>query len=98
MIDAGVVEAQVGAPSRAPEGAKKKRRPPAVPKQVLGLLLIEQLAEALGLPLKTLKRLASESCLPCVRFGNRWYYDPVQVADRLRRSADKNRDGEYRFE
>jgi hypothetical protein len=98
MIDAEVVEAQAVVPSGAPEGAKKKRRPPAVPKQVLGLLLIGQLAEALGLPLKTLKRLASENCLPCVRFGNRWYFDPVLVADRLRRQADKNRDGEYRFD
>ncbi len=74
---------------------KKKRRPPAVPKQALGLLLIEQLAEHLGLPLKTLKRLASESRLPCIRYGNRWYYDPKQVADELRRRANKNRDGEY---
>ncbi len=62
------------------------------------MLLIEQLAEHLGLPLKTLKRLAAESRLPCIRLGNRWYYDPEQVATKLRRRADKNRDGEYRFD
>ncbi|HZY84064.1 MAG TPA: helix-turn-helix domain-containing protein [Gemmataceae bacterium] len=99
MIDAEVVEAQAEVPSGAPEGAtKKKRRPPAVPNQILGLQLIERLAETLGLPLRTLKRLAREGGLPCVRLGNRWYFDPEQVAVKLRERADKNRDGEYRFD
>ena len=99
MSDVGVIEAQVGVPPGAPETAtKKKRRPPPVPKQALGLLLIEQLAEVLGLPLKTLKRLARKGGLPCVRLGNRWYYDPKQVAEKLRERADKNRSGEYDFD
>jgi excisionase family DNA binding protein len=98
MIDVGLVEAVAGVPSGEPEGAKKKRRPPAVPKEALGLVLIEALAEYLGLPLKTLKRLARNGGLPCVRLGNRWDFDPKQVADLLRRRADKNCYGEYRFE
>jgi hypothetical protein len=98
MSDAVAVEARAGVPPGAPQGAKKKRRPPAVPTQALGLQLIEQLATTLGLPLKTLKRLARKGGLPCVRLGNRWYYDPEQVAGKLRDRADKNRNGEYRFD
>jgi excisionase family DNA binding protein len=98
MSDVVAVESQVEGPPGAPQGAKKKRRPPAVPKQALGLLLIEGLAERLGLPLKTLRRLARNGGLPCVRLGNRWYFDPEQVAEQLRQRADKNRNGEYRFE
>jgi excisionase family DNA binding protein len=99
MLDAVAVEAEAGVLSGAPEAVtKKRRRPPPVPKQALGLLLIEQLAEHLGLPLKTLKRLARNGGLPCVRLGNRWYFDPEQVADRLRQRADKNRSGKYEFD
>jgi excisionase family DNA binding protein len=98
VSDVGLVEATAGVPPGAPEGAKKKRRPPAIPTEVLGLLLIEGLAERLGLGLKTLKRLARNGGLPCVRLGNRWYYDPDQVAGRLRERADKNCKGEYRFD
>jgi hypothetical protein len=98
MSEIGVGEAVVGDQSGAPEGAKRKRRSLPRPRLELGLLLIDQLAAHLGLGLKTMKRLASENYLPCIRLGNRWYYDPVQVADRLRRQADKDRDGEYRFD
>jgi hypothetical protein len=93
----GAAEVSAQGPREAPpEVAKRKREKLPPPDPLVGLLPLKELATALGLPFKYLRRLTREGKLPCAKIGNRILYEPKRVADRVRDAArHKNQHGQW---
>jgi len=45
----------------------------------------QETARWLGLHIRSLRRLARQGKIPCLRVGNRWSFDPIEIMNSGRR-------------
>src|SRR5262245_43506510 len=90
----GVDQLDEDSANQARPGRRRRVVPTPDDPKFLGTMPV--LCETLKLPLKWVRREASEGRLPCLRVGHRLLFHVQAVSEFLRlRAARKNQDGQY---